>query len=175
MALQTKVITANGSNGHHKFTMTVTENSINEDNNTSSVSYSLVLSPIQTGWDWSGWGTSIQYSVNVNGTVASGSIPSYNGSSTVTLASGTIDITHDENGEKTITFGFTITDTTGQSYTCGNASGSRNMTLTLIDVGIFRIGVNNSWKKATAYIGVNGVWKKCKTYIGVNGSWKKGV
>ncbi|MGN8990982.1 hypothetical protein [Bariatricus sp. HCP28S3_E2] len=52
MALQTKTITCNGSNGHHAFTLTVTENSTSTSNNTSSVSFNFKLSSVKTGYDW---------------------------------------------------------------------------------------------------------------------------
>ena len=92
MALQSKSISANGSNGHHKFTLYVTEDSTNINNNTSSISYTFQISPIQSGWDWafSGSTVPVSYSLTVNGTTATGSIMSYNGSSTITLKSGTL-------------------------------------------------------------------------------------
>ena len=121
----------NGSRGHHRFTLNVNETSVNTTNNTSTVSWSLVLSPIQTGWDWNISG--ISYSVSVDGGVASGNIQSYNGSSTVTIASGSKTITHNSDGSKSIGFSFNITDSANKTYTPGNASGSGSMTLTKIN------------------------------------------
>ena len=91
MAL-TKTLIANGAKGHHKFTLTVTENSTSISNNTSSVSFSFVISPIQTSWNWYDWGTSISYTVTINGTKYTGSIPAYDGYSTVTLKSNSSSI-----------------------------------------------------------------------------------
>ena len=69
MALQTKSISANGAKGHHKFTLKVTENSTNTSNNTSSVSWSLILSPVSSGYDWSYSNTvPVSYTVTFNGT-----------------------------------------------------------------------------------------------------------
>ena len=121
----------NGSRGHHKFTLNVNETSTNTTNNTSTVSWSFVLSPIQTGWNWNISG--ISYSINVDGNVKNGTISSYNGSSTVTIASGTKTITHNNDGSKSISFSFNVTDSAGKTYTPGNASGSGNMTLTKIN------------------------------------------
>ena len=125
-------ISANGSNGHHKFTLTVTENSTSTANNTSSVSFSFAISPIQTSWNWEQWGANITYKVTVNGTQYTGSIANYDGYSTVTLKSGSLTVGHNTDGSKSISYSFSVTDTSGQSYTCGNASGSGSMALTTI-------------------------------------------
>lgn len=132
MALQTKTLTANGAKGHHKFTLTVTENSTSSANNTSSLSFSFVLSSIQTSWNWEQWGSSISYTVNINGSTYTGTIPSYDGYSSVTLKSGSLSVGHDSEGKKSISVSFNVTDSTGQYYTCGNASSSSTMTLTTI-------------------------------------------
>ena len=125
-------ISANGSNGHHKFTLTVTENSTSTANNTSSISFSFVLSPIQTTWNWEQWGANISYVVTINGTQYTGSIANYDGYSNVTLKSGSLTVAHNTDGNKTIAISFSVTDTSGQSYTCGNAGGSGSMALTSI-------------------------------------------
>lgn len=124
-------INANGSRGHHKFTLNVNETGVNTGNNTSTVSWSFVLSPIQTGWDWNVSG--ISYSINVDGNVKNGTIQSYNGSSTVTLASGTKTITHNNDGSKSISFSFSVSDRANKTYTPGNASKSGSLTLTKIN------------------------------------------
>lgn len=125
-------ISANGSNGHHKFTLTVTENSTSTANNTSTVSFSFAISPIQTSWNWEQWGANITYTVTVNGTKYTGSIANYDGYSTVTLKSGSMTVGHNTDGSKSISYSFSVSDTSGQSYTCGNASGSGSMALTKI-------------------------------------------
>lgn len=125
-------ITANGSNGHHKFILTVTENSTSTANNTSSVSFSFVIAPIQTTWNWELWGANITYTVTVNGTQYTGSIANYDGYSSVTLKSGSQTVGHNTDGSKSISYSFSVSDTSGQSYTCGNASGSGSMALTNI-------------------------------------------
>lgn len=125
-------ISANGSNGHHKFTLTVTENSTSTANNTSSISFSFVLSSLGGGWNWEQWGANITFTVTVNGTQYTGSIANYDGSSSVTLKSGSLTVGHNTDGSKSISFSFSVSDTSGQSYTCGNASGSGSMALTNI-------------------------------------------
>ena len=125
-------ISANGSNGHHKFTLTITENSTSTANNTSTVSFSFAISPIQTSWNWELWGANITYTVTVNGTQYTGSIANYDGYSTVTLKSGSLTVGHNTDGSKSISYSFSVSDTSGQSYTCGNASASGSMALTTI-------------------------------------------
>ena len=125
-------ITANGAKGHHKFTLTISETSTSTASNTSTLSYTFTLSPIQTGWDWASWGSKISYSFSINGTKYDGTIPNYDGKSTVTLKSGTQTVAHDADGTKTISYSFSVTDGAGKSYTPGKASASGTMALTTI-------------------------------------------
>lgn len=125
-------LSANGSKGHHKFTLTVTENSTSTANNTSSLGFSFVLSPIATSWNWEQWGAYISYTVTINGTKYTGTIANYDGYSSVTLKSGTLSVAHNTDGTKSISYSFSVTDTSGQTYTCGNASASGTMTLSTI-------------------------------------------
>ena len=124
-------IQANGSRGHHRFALNVTETGINASANTSSVHFDLVLSPIQTGWDWAING--ISYNISIDGQNFSGNIPSYDGTSTVTLRSGDITIGHNENGNKSIGFSFSINDSANRTYTPGSCSASGSMALTHIN------------------------------------------
>ena len=127
----TKTIVANGSKGHHKFTLRVSEDTTS--GNSSFMGYSFTLSPIQTGWDWSGWGNKISYEIKIGDNTFNGTISDYNGSSTITLSSGSnIEIPHNSDGTKTIDISFTVTDTTGANYTCGNASSSSILTLSVL-------------------------------------------
>jgi hypothetical protein len=125
-------ITGNGSKGHHKFILTVTQSSQNVANNTSTVSYKFQIAPVQTSWNWEQWGAYIKYSFKVNGTEYTGSIDSYDGYSTVTLKSGTQTVTHNSDGTKSISYSLSVTDTSGVSYTSGNASASGTLALSTI-------------------------------------------
>lgn len=132
MALQQQTITANGAKGHHKFTLTVTENSTSREGNSSSVSWALVISPIVKEYDWISNSGKVKYSVTVNGTAYNGIIATYDGVSTVTIKSATLTCPHNEDGSKTISFSFSITDSTGWTFAPGNASKSGTMALTEI-------------------------------------------
>lgn len=126
-------ISANGSRGHHKFTLNISETSVDTANNKSTVTWSFVLSPVQTGWDWNySSQIPVKYSVKINGTEYTGNIMSYNGSSTVTIRSGTQDVTHNNDGSKSIEYSFSVWDNVSASYLPGSASASDSMSLTTI-------------------------------------------
>ena len=127
-------ISANGSRGHHKFTLTVSNNleATSIKDNASTVSFSFVISSLGGGWNWEQWGANITYSITVNESKYTGSIANYDGYSNVTIKSGAIAVKHNTDGNKTISFSFSVTDTSGQTYTCGNASASGTMALATI-------------------------------------------
>ncbi len=124
-------IQANGSKGHHQFILNITESGTSVANNTSTVSFIFVLNPITAGYSWSN-GT-VSYTVSVNGTKHTGTIPSYDGASTLTVKSGTMTIPHNTDGTKVLSYYFTVTDTTGASNTCGNANASGSTNLTTLE------------------------------------------
>lgn len=132
MALITKSIYANGSRNHHRYTLYVYENSIDVSNNKSSLSFNFILSSLGGAYDWYYWGQQISYSININGKVYSGYIPNYDGTSSVTLNSGSLTIEHNSDGKKDINISFSVVDNAGQHYTSGNASASGTMSLTTI-------------------------------------------
>ena len=135
MALQTKSIIGDGSRGHHRFTLTVTEDSTNVATNSSSVSWKFVLSPIQNGWDWKYESTvPVTYTITINGVNYTGNIMEYDypdGTATVTVRSGSTTISHDSNGSKTLNFSFSVSSI-NVSILPGSASASGSMALTSI-------------------------------------------
>lgn len=132
MALQTKSISANGSYGHHKFTLTVTEESTSISNNSSLITWKLVLSPIGNGWDWSYSSTiPVTYTVTVNDVVYNGEIMSYDGASSVTVANGSLTAKHLSDGTKTISYNFRITSIS-EDYLPGTAAANGTMALTVV-------------------------------------------
>ena len=132
MALQTKSISANGSKGHHKFTLNINEDSTSLANNSSTISWSFVLSPLATGWDWYYSNSKpVEYTVTINGTATTGVIYDYNGSATLTVKTGSVTIPHNADGTKSISFSFSVTSL-NQSFLPGSASASGTMALTSI-------------------------------------------
>ena len=127
-------ISANGSKNHHKFTLNVTNKleDTSVKDNASTVSFSFVLSSLGGGYNWEQWGANITYTITINGVKYTGSIANYDGYSDVTLKSGSFAVGHNSDGNKTISFSFSVSDTSGQSYTCGNASASGTMALATI-------------------------------------------
>lgn len=124
-------LTANGSKNHHSFKLAVNEDYVSDGGeNYSRLSFTFSISAIKNGWNWSSWGSAISYIITINGNNYSGTIPSYDGKSIVTLYSDYVNVKHDENGSKKINISFSVTDTTNQRYTCGNASSSGELTLT---------------------------------------------
>lgn len=132
-------ISANGSKGHHKFTLTVTETSTSETNNTSTISFRFQIDPIKipssaaNAWDWEKYtnpSNTISYKVVINGTTYSGTIPEYDAMGTLALKSGTQTVSHNADGTKTLSFSFVVTDTTGVNFTSGNASANGTLALT---------------------------------------------
>lgn len=126
-------IQAYGSKNHyHLFKLTLTETATSIEGNTSTIKFVFNLSE-KSGYyfDWSDWGSSISYTITINGTKYTGTIPNYTPSTSGTnIKTGNLVISHDTNGAKEINYSFSVTDTSGASYTCGNASASGKMTLT---------------------------------------------
>lgn len=122
-------ITGYGSKHSHEFKLTVNETSTDVSKNTSEISFSFTL--YKSSYSWSGW-NSITYTVTINGTSYTGTIPAYTKGTTLTIKSGTQTITHDDDGKKTISCSFSVNDGSGQTYTCGNASASGDIILSTI-------------------------------------------
>lgn len=132
-------ISANGSKGHHKFTLTVTETSTSVSYNTSTISFRFQIDPIkipssaENAWDWDKFtnpSNTISYKVVIDGTAYSGTIPSYSGMGTLTLKSGTQTVSHNTDGTKELSFSFVVTDATTVNFTSGNASKTGTLALT---------------------------------------------
>lgn len=131
MALQTKVYTQTSNT--FTLELTLTENSTSVSGNSSSVSYTLKLK--STTKDF--YQYRVGASVSLDGkTVATRDrytapqigIGTY---SSVTLLSGTTTISHNSDGSKSISVGYSL-DMASASYTPGPMSGSGSMTLTTI-------------------------------------------
>ena len=152
MALQTKTISANGSKGHHKFTLTVVEDAISTPNNYSVVKWSFALSPIKTGYDWSYKNSvPVSYTIKVADKTYTGSIMTYDGKSTVTVKSGEEIVQHTNDGSKAISYSFSVTSL-NQSYLTGSASNSGSMDLTKIARAAKLIDADNFFDEANPNI-----------------------
>ena len=125
-------ISKNGSRGHHKFTLTVSESSYSIPNNTSTVSFSFTMTHVVSGYDWNYSSKCVTCKCTINGSTYTKKLYKYGGSGTVTLASGSLTVAHNSDGKKSISFSFSVSDGIGASYTTGSASASGSLTLTNI-------------------------------------------
>ena len=124
-------ISGRGSKGHHTYKLTLTEASQSIPSNVTTINY--VFDLIDDGnWWWGEWNTKIAFSITANGTnITSGYIPEH-WEKNQTIASGSFTVSHNTDGTKSISFGFSVTDNANQSYTSGNASANGTMALTTI-------------------------------------------
>lgn len=145
----TKSIYANGSKGHHKFTLNVQEDSTSTSENQSLLSFNFVISASNSTWQWRSY-NNITYSITIGTETYTGTIPNFNGNTTTIRSVSNIEITHNSDGTKTIPISFAVTDPNSVNYTCGNASESSTMTLTslhepprITNVSIEELSINN--------------------------------
>lgn len=132
MALQTQIISADGSKNHHRFTLTTREDSTSTIENKSYLSFSFEMSLIKSGsgWNFYDFGNYVKYKITINGTNYTGSIDRYDLEAVKTIRTeANIPITHNTDGTKTINISFEVTDTSGSNLTPGNASASTTMKL----------------------------------------------
>ena len=124
-------ISGKGSKGHHTFRLNLTETGTSIANNTSTLDASFTLDA--TSWYWEGWGSNITYTITINGTNYTGSIPSIPNNKAYTIRTITgISVEHKDDGTKTVSYSFSVSDKANQDYTCGSASASGTMALTNI-------------------------------------------
>ena len=134
MALQTKTFKSDTKSNQFYLQLTLTENSISQTNNTSSISYTLRL--YSGSWDFSQY--KIGHSISLAGKTVS-SVKRANANqysigtnSSVTIASGTTTISHNSDGSKNMSVAFSI-DMAKDSWTPGAISVSgKSMALTSI-------------------------------------------
>lgn len=169
--------THSGATGTYTLTLTVTETGYDTVNNTSDISYSLVLSVTGSGFgSYDTGGTLTIYSPVTETNIVNSTYSrraSCNSSSPLTLFSDTLSaVAHNADGTLTLTCG-------GSAYRTGS-NPYFNQTLTLsgkqfactaISRGLMRIKSNGEWKQAIPYIKVSEEWKRAMCYI-KNGEWK---
>lgn len=165
-------ITGYGSKHSHEFKLTVNETSTSVANNTSEISFSFTI--YKASYSWSNW-KSITYSISINGTSYSGTIPSYSAGSTLTIRTGSQTVSHNSDGTKSINYSFSVNDGSGQSYTCGNASASGSMNLSTIpryakaSISLNSKTVNSVKLNYSADATIDGIWVSKN-----GGAWESG-
>ena len=134
MALQTKTISAVSSNGNHKFTLKLVEESTNADTNKSNATLTFTLSPATDtayGWNYTNK-EPVTYTVVVGGTTYTGAIMSYTKNSTLTIFTKSLTPYHLVDGTRELPFSFEIKSLSG-SLLPGTAAKSGVMSLTKIN------------------------------------------
>lgn len=129
MANNKITLSANGSKGNHKYTLTVEETATNATKNTSTVTINFSLTHIHSGYNWQDH-SSVKGTVTVNGTSYSWALPNYDGSGEAKLITNkTQTITHNTDGSKSISVSFSCKADTSYSYLPGTASNSGSLKL----------------------------------------------
>lgn len=114
-----------------KMTLNVSESSTSTANNTSALSYSLVLTSTGGSAQYNGAGS---YAININGSrVRSGTANLNVGTyGSVTLASGSTTVSHNNDGSKTVSVSASYSSAASAYYLPSSGSTSGSLTLTKI-------------------------------------------
>lgn len=114
-----------------KMTLNVSESSTSTANNTSALSYSLVLTSTGGSAQYNGAGS---YAININGSrVRSGTANLNVGTyGSVTLASGSTTVSHNKDGSKTVSVSASYSSAASAYYLPSSGSTSGSLTLTKI-------------------------------------------
>lgn len=114
-----------------KMTLNVSESSTSTANNTSALSYSLVLTSTGGSAQYNGAGS---YAININGSrVRSGTVNLNVGTyGSVTLASGSTTVGHNNDGSKTVSVSASYSSAASAYYLPSSGSTSGILTLTKI-------------------------------------------
>lgn len=118
------------ANNNFNLIMNINETSTNIAANTSQVDWSLQLQSI--GGSFAQWGITPRVDINGVNEYNKGGQFTCNNGQTITLASGTVTITHNDDGTKTVPFSCSITQSSSPAFTPGNTSLSDSLTLTTI-------------------------------------------
>jgi hypothetical protein len=137
MAKLSRTVSCDTSRGLVYANLHLTEGDYDIENNRSPIHWSVTLTTGRVGWNtsWAQWGTRIYVTGSIGGqSIGTIYIPNYNyggtGGPGTTFASGTIWITHNNDGTKSIDANITFTDTAnavnsqGSYYTPGNGSNT---------------------------------------------------
>jgi hypothetical protein len=131
MALRTKTVKSSATANDYTLELRLTENSVSVENNTSSVSWSLVL--VSGGYRFSqykvGWSVSLNGNVVSSRSRASAEQRSIEKNGTLTVVSGTTTVSHNSDGTLNMACAASI-DTESTEYTPGSMSLSGTMALT---------------------------------------------
>lgn len=118
-----------GSKHSHEFKLYLNEWSTDASTNTSTLGFEFSI--YKSSYSWYG-ANNITWSLTINGTSYTGSIPDYTAGNRLSLINSSMTIPHNDDGTKTISAYFSVYDGSGRSYACGDASASGSLTLSTI-------------------------------------------
>lgn len=178
MALKSQTAIGSTSSSLWTWKMEVYEDSINEDNLTSSVTVISYLGRA-SGTSTQSFGGQAYFKITCNGEPREYN-PNINygdynvaGGGWQEVQRETFTVLHNEDGTKSIDIYSSLSTS---SFNPNSASAElKGFELTTIEVGTIKVAVDGEYKKGTPYIGLDGEWKKGKAYIGIDGAWKKGA
>lgn len=125
------VLYATHANSNYTSIITVSETSTSTENNTSTISY-LVQMQSRNGYNFELIGSTLILKINGVEVVHDTSQKSCGKNTTVTLASGTTTVKHNDDGKKTINIEYSYSQSSTASYTPKYASVSGSMQLSTI-------------------------------------------
>lgn len=144
--------------------LTVSQSSQDAANNFSKVAYSLTLyrpSNVVSS-------ASKSYSININGTTKSG-VYTIGGKGTKSIISGTINVAHNANGTKTLSFSGSVQfGVTWSGTSIGTISNSGSMTLTTINRSMPTLSFENSAGAAVTTLIADGKTTYTSVIAGTN-------
>ena len=171
--------------GSPSVTLTVTQSSQSVANNTSTVSYSLVISrPYNISSS-----ASKSYSITINGSTVKSGTTTIGGSGSKTIASGTTTVSHNADGTKSISFSFSLAlAITWNGTYISTASASGSLTLSTIprattptlsastanmgaSITINTPRASSSFTHKLYYGWYNSGWQAIATGVGTSYSW----
>lgn len=173
MALQSKTISSQTTSNGYTLVLELTEDSTSLTGNTSSVSWKLKLksgannsfSTYAIGWEIVLNGTQVSYQARDGAPRLS---LTYN--SSLTLASGTSKISHNSDGELSMSVKASI-DMASVSYTPGPLSLSGTMNLTKINRGLIYIDNGSKLEAYQVFIDNGTSWDQYIPHIDNGSSW----
>lgn len=125
------VLYAKHANSNYTSIITVSETSTSTENNTSTISY-LVQMQSRNGYNFELIGSTLILKINGVEVVHDTSQKSCGKNTTVTLASGTTTVKHNDDGKKIINIEYSYSQSSTASYTPKSASVSGSMQLSTI-------------------------------------------
>lgn len=125
------VLYATHANSNYTSIITINETSTSTENNTSTLSY-LVQMQSRNGYNFELIGSTLILKINGVEVVHDTSQKSCGKNTTVTLASGTTTVKHNDDGKKTINIEYSYSQSSTASYTPKYASVSGSMQLSTI-------------------------------------------